>query len=199
MNNRIQLFMFSVGLAFLLFTGTSFALTPKERELVQGLTKINSELRQQVAADEKAITQKDADYLFLAQKNESLAAKLEAAKKLTATQETELSLQQQKAKDQAAALYREGLRADSAEAIAKKKTLEAHRNATERDICLLIAAVFGTVLAMTYSSYIISWIVKIYPPAAPFGIGLEIAIAVISFSALYGAGRGFLALIASRL
>ena len=166
---------------------------------MQGLTSINTELRQQIEADEAMISQKDTDYLFLKQRNESLTLKHDALKKQSIEQELELTLQQQKAKDQADALYREGKRADSAEAIAKKKTLEAHRNATERDLCLVIAAVFGTVLIMTYSGYIISWIVKCYPPAAPFGIGLEIGIAILSFTALYGFGRGFLALIASRL
>lgn len=181
------------------FASTCLALTPKERELVQGLTSINTELRQQIEADEAMISQKDTDYLFLKQRNESLTLKHDALKKLAGDQEFELSLQQQKAKDQATVLEKAEKDRDDARSTAVKKTLEAHRNALERDICIIIAAIFGTVLAMTYSSYIISWIVKIYPPAAPFGIGLEIAIAVVSFSALYGAGRGFLALIASRL
>ena len=178
---------------------TASALTPKERELVQGLTGINKDLRAQIIQNEAAISQKDTDYLFLQQKNDSLTVKLDATVKLASDQQADLALQQSKLKAQAAALDKAAKDRDEARATAVKKTAEAHRNATERDICLLIAAVFGTVLVMTYSSYIISWIVKLYPPAAPFGIGLEIGIAILSFTALYGAGRGFLALAASRL
>lgn len=183
----------------LITLSTTLALTPKERELVQGLTGINKDLRAQITQNEAAISQKDTDYLFLQQKNDSLTVKLDATIKLATTQQADLTLQQQLLKDQEAALDKAEKDRDAFKLVAAKKTIEAHRNATERDICLLIAAVFGTVLIMTYSSYIISWIVKIYPPAAPFGIGLEIGIAILSFTALYGAGRGFLALVASRL
>jgi len=178
---------------------TASALTPKERELVQGLTGINKDLRAQITQNEAAISQKDTEYLFLQQKNDSLTVKLDTTVKLATTQQADLALQQQMLKDQAAVLDKAERDRDAFKLVAAKKTAEAHRNATERDICLLIAAVFGTVLVMTYSSYIISWIVKIYPPAAPFGIGLEIAIAILSFTTLYGAGRGFLAIVASRL
>ena len=178
---------------------TASALTPIERELVQGLTSINKELRLEVADYEQKISQKDTDYITLQKTSDSLVVKLDATVKLASDQQADLALQQQMLKDQAAALDKAAKDRDEARATAVKKTAEAHRNATERDICLLIAAVFGTVLVMTYSSYIISWIVKLYPPAAPFGIGLEIAIAILSFTALYGAGRGFLALVYSRL
>ena len=190
-----------VALLFLVcfLIGRASALTPKERELVNGLTKINTELRREITANEAAISQKDTDYLFLQQRNEAQAAKLALAQKNSETQTQDLLLAQGKVKALEADRDAQTARAVKAEALAAKKSVEAHRNATERDICLIIAAVFGTVLVMTYSSYIISWIVKIYPPAAPFGIGLEIAIAVVSFSALYGAGRGFLALVYSRL
>lgn len=181
------------------FASTCLALTPKERELVQGLTSINTELRQQIEADEAAISQKDTDYLFLKQKNESLTLKHDALKKLAGDQEFELSLQQQKAKDQAAALYREGLRADSAEAISKKKTLEAHRNAVERDICLFALSVACTVLVMIYSGQIIGWITSKFPALTPYGIGLWLGLAVLTFLSSFGASRGVLAMIASRL
>jgi len=183
----------------LLVVATASALTPKERELVQGLTGINKDLRAQITQNEAAISQKDTDYLFLQQKNDSLTVKLDTTVKLATTQQADLALQQQMLKDQAAVLDKAERDRDAFKLVAAKKTIEAHRNATERDICLLIAAVFGTVLVMTYSSYIISWIVKIYPPAAPFGIGLEIGIAVLSFGAIYGAGRAFLALVYSHL
>lgn len=183
----------------LITLSTTLALTPKERELVQGLTGINKDLRAQITQNEAAISQKDTDYLFLQQKNDSLTVKLDATIKLATTQQADLTLQQQLLKDQEAALDKAEKDRDAAKAVAAKKTIEAHRNATERDICLLVAAVFGTVLVMTYSSYIISFICRLWPAAAPFGIGLEIGIAILSFTALYGAGRGFLAIVASRL
>jgi hypothetical protein len=181
------------------FASSCLALTPKERELVQGLTSINMALRQQIEADEAAISQKDTDYLFLKQKNESLTLRHDALVKLAGDQEWELNQQQQKAKDQEQALFREGLRADSAEAIAKKKTLEAHRSATERDIGVFITSVFATVLVMIYSGQIIGWITSKFPALTAYGIGLWIGLAVLTFLSSFGAIRGVLAMISSRL
>lgn len=84
-------------------------------------------------------------------------------------------------------------------AIAKKKTTEAHRNAVQRDICVFLFSVACMVLILTCSGQIIAWIIKIYPPAAPYGLLLEIGIAVFSFGAVLGAAEGFLALIYSKL
>ena len=186
-------------LVLLCLASTAFALTPKERELVTGLSRINMELRANNASQEAQIERDATDALFASQKIDSLSARLAESKKLEGDQEFELGIQQQKIKAVEDDRDRQAKRADAAEAKEKAKALEAHRNATERDICLFIAAVFGTVLLMTYSGYIIGWIVKIFPQAAPFGIGLEIGIAVVFFGAIYGAGRGFLALVYSRL
>jgi DNA replication initiation complex subunit (GINS family) len=181
------------------FASTCLALTPKERELVQGLTNINRDLRIQIATDEAAISQKDTDYLFLKQRNESLTLKHDALKKLAGDQEFELSLQQQKAKDQAAALDKQTLRADSAESKLAKKTAEAHRNAVERDICLFALSVAVTVLVMIYSGQIIGWITSKFPALTPYGIGLWLGLAILTFLSSFGASRGVLAMVASRL
>lgn len=183
----------------LIALSATFALTPKERELVQGLTKINTELRQQIATDEAAIQQKDTDYLFLQQKNEALTLKLDATKKVAAGQAFELSIQQQKLHDQMEVLDQAEKDRDTARAGLVKKTLEAHRNAVQRDICLVAFALAVTVLVMTCAGQIIAWIVRIYPPAAPYGALIEIALAIGTFAATYGAARGTIAIIASRL
>ena len=175
------------------------ALTPKERELVQGLNKINQELRADNETKDKAVAEADTKALFLQQKNEALAAKLDKAKSDEAQQTQDLLLAQGKVKALEQDRDRQARRADAAELQAKKKTLEAHRNAVERDICLFAFALVGTVLIMTYSGYIIGWICKLWPAATPFGIGIEIALAVASFTAIYGLGRGTLALIYSHL
>ena len=191
--------MFSVGLAFLLFTGTSYGLTPKERELVQGLTKINKDLREQVAVDEKAITQKDANYVFLQQKNESLSLKLEAAKKLTATQETELSLQQQKAKDQAAVLFQAEKDRDQFKADAAKYKRQAHVKSVVIDVTLGIIAIAVTVLVGMCSGQILGWIARVYPPSAAFGMLIEIGLLVGTPLIVFGFLKGVLAVVESRL
>lgn len=181
------------------FASTCLALTPKERELVRGLTEINGDLRKQIEADEAAITQKDTDYLFLKQRNESLTLKHDALKKLAGDQEFELGLQQQKVRDQAKAMDALTSRAEKAEAIATKKTAEAHRNAVERDICLFALSVAVTVLVMIYSGQIIGWITSKFPALTPYGIGLWLGLAILTFLSSFGASRGVLALIASRL
>jgi len=80
-----------------------------------------------------------------------------------------------------------------------KFKLEAHRNAVERDICLYALAIAVTALVMACAGKIIAWISTIYPPAAPFGALIEIGLAVGTFFATYGAGRGILAVIYSHL
>ena len=98
MNNRYQLFTLSVGLAFLLFTGTSYGLTPKERQLVEGLNAINADLRAQVADNESKIMQKDTDYLFLKSKNDALSANLENSRAMESQQTADLTTAQGKVK-----------------------------------------------------------------------------------------------------
>lgn len=182
-----------------LVIATASALTPKERQLVEGLSSINAELRQQIAVTEDVVEQKDTALTFLQQKNESLAARLVASKKLEGDQAFELGLQQAKIRDQAAELDAAVKRADSAESKLAKKTAEAHRNAVERDICLFALSVAVTVLVMIYSGQIIGWITSKFPALTPYGIGLWLGLAVLTFLSSFGASRGVLAMIASRL
>jgi F0F1-type ATP synthase assembly protein I len=182
-----------------LVIATASALTPKERALVEGLSSINAELRQQIAVTEDVVEQKDTALTFLQQKNESLAARLADSKKLEGDQAFELGLQQAKIRDQAAALDKQTLRADTAEKTAAKKTAEAHRNAVERDICLFAFSVAVTVLVMIYSGQIIGWVTSKFPALTPYGIGLWLGLAVLTFLSSFGASRGVLAMIASRL
>lgn len=190
--------MKSIILLFAL-ASTCLALTPTERQLVSGLNTINQDLRAQVADNEAKISQKDTDYIFLNQKNDSLSGLLKTANDKEKQQTQDLLLAQGKIKaienerDQAITAR------DAALKEAAKWKVEAHRNAVERDLCLFAFAIVGTVLVMTYSGYIIGWLCKIWPALAPFGIGIEIALAIISFTAIYGAGRGVLALIYSHL
>jgi cation transport ATPase len=111
-----------------------FALSPKERELVQGLTQINKDLRAQITQNEAAISQKDTDYLFLKEKNEAQSARLENVKKLASEQEQDLALQDAKIKEQEQKLDTAIKERDAAKKVAAEKTKEAHDNASERDV-----------------------------------------------------------------
>jgi len=186
-------------LILLLLAPVCLALTPKERELVVGITKANEELRANLVAKEQQIEADATTAVFAAQKIESLTSKLVQAKVNEEAQLQDLLLQQTKIHELEADRDSQKARADSCEAKLIKKAAEAHRNAVERDIGVFLAATFGTILIMSYAAGIIGWIVKLFPTLAPYGLGLEIALAIFSFAALFGAARGALALIASKL
>ena len=183
----------------LCLASTCLALTPKERELVQGLNSINAELRASIASQAAQIESDATTALFAAQKIESLTLRLKEAKQIEEAQFQDLLLQAGKIKALEQDREKAIKRADSAETIAAKKTAEAHRNALERDICLFALSVAITVLVMIYSGQIIGWITSAFPALTPYGIGLWIGLAILTFLSTFGASRGVLAMIASRL
>ena len=183
----------------LLVIATAEALTPKERELVVGITKANEELRGNLAAKAKQADADAATILFANQKIESLTARLNQSKVDSEAQLQDLLLQAGKIKSLEQDRDYQAGRADNAEQIAKKKAAEAHRNAVERDICLFALSVAVTVLVMIYSGQIIGWITSKFPALTPYGIGLWIGLAILTFLSSFGASRGILAMIASRL
>ena len=75
------------------------ALTPKERDLVTGLSRINMELRANNASQEAQIERDATDALFASQKIDSLSVRLAESKKLEGDQEFELGLQQKLIKE----------------------------------------------------------------------------------------------------
>jgi len=176
-------------------TSTAFALTPKERELVQGLTKINADLREQVSANEATIAKDASAYAELLATNAAQAEKLDKAMQSAKQQETDLSAQQIKIHEQAAQLAQTEKDRDAFKAEAAKYKLEAHRNAVQRDIACGIFAIAGTILIMTCSGQIIGAIVKFMPFFAPYGILLEIGLTVFFLNLLFWSGEGFLAVI----
>lgn len=97
-------------------------------------------------------------------------------------------------------------RADKAEAqvaiekAAKLKAqAEAHKNAVERDIILLGFSLACAILAITCYGQILGFVVRIWPAMAPWGMLIMGGIAIAVFWAVYGAARGVLAVIASKL
>lgn len=101
-------------------------------------------------------------------------------------------------KEQQALVASANDRADKQQAIAEKKTKEAHRNAVQRDICVFLFSVACTVLVLIYGGHIIGFVVRTFPALTPYGVGLWIALAILSFSAVFGAAEGFLALVYSK-
>ncbi len=198
---RVPLFLFVIIVALLVLCkpAKGAPLTPDQRALVTGLTKNNKELMEKVAAMEKQIEADATTASFAAQRNESLMAKLIQAEVDSEAQLQDLLLQQGKI----TALEKDrDFQFNRAEENFKQRNiarLEAHRNAVERDIGVFFVATFGTILVMSYAAGIIGWIVKMFPALAPYGLGLEIALAIFSFAALFGAARGTLAIIASKL
>ena len=183
----------------LILAPVCLALTPKERELVNGLSKINTELRANNAEKDSQLDKAATDALFAAQKIESLSNRLVESKKLEGDQVFELGLQQQKIRGLEQDLDKAISDLATAKRDAVKWKLEAHRNAVERDLCLVAFAVAVTVLVMTCAGQIIGVIVKAFPAAAPYGALIEIGLAIGAFSATYGLARGALAVVASRL
>ena len=152
------------------FASTAFALTPKERQLVEGLNQINAELRADNEAKDKAVAEADTKAMFLQQKNDALSANLANAKTMEAQQTADLSLAQGKIHALEQDRDKQALRADTAELQAKKKTLEAHKNAQERDIfvwafallaataaCYALFPVLNKVLNVTFP-WTLAWI-----------------------------------------
>lgn len=90
-------------------------------------------------------------------------------------------------------------RAEDNEKIAKQKTMEAHRNAVQRDIACGIFAIAGTILIMTCSGQIIGAIVKWLPSLAPYGILLEIGLTLFFLNLLFWGAEGALAVIYAHL
>ena len=198
---RVPLFLFVIIVSLLVICkpAKGAPLTPDQRALVTGLTRNNKELTEKVAAMEKQIEADATTASFAAQKIESLNLNLSQAKANEESQLQDLLSQQRKIHALETDRDLQKSRADVAEANLIRKSAEAHRNAVERDIGVFLVATFGTILVMSYAAGIIGWIVKLFPTLAPYGLGLEIALAILSFSILFGAARGTLALIASKL
>jgi len=198
---RIPFILFLVIIAILAFCRSAKAapLTAEQRALVNGLTANNKALTEQV---QKMAAQNEADssvIVFANQKIESLTARLNQSKVDSEAQLQDLLLQAGKIKSLEQDRDYQAGRADNAEQIAKKKAAEAHRNAVERDICLFALSVAVTVLVMIYSGQIIGWITSKFPALTPYGIGLWIGLAILTFLSSFGASRGILAMIAARL
>jgi hypothetical protein len=187
-------------LLFSIFASTCFAaMTPQEKKLVSGLSSQNDELRAIVTDQDKQIEKFQTDALFANQKIESLESKLTQSKVDSEAQLQDLLLQANLIK--ALEKERDNLidRANAAEKLATIKAEQAHRNAVERDICLFLASIAGTVLVLIYGGQIIGFICKTFPALTPYGIGLWVALAILSFGTIFAACRVTVALIASRL
>jgi len=183
----------------LAFATSAFALTPKERELVNGLDKINKDNKAEIATDKATIAKQTADYLILWNTADDQAKKLDEAKKLAGDQEFELELQQKKVHDQQSALDKTEKERDQFKADATKYKHQAHVKSVVIDVTLVGLSIAVTVLVMMFAGQIIAFIVKIFPAAAPFGALLEIGIAVGSFAISFGFLKGILAVVESRL
>lgn len=140
-----------MGLMGLMILGTCLALTPKERELVQGLNGINAELRSSVTAQAAQIEKLTTDAVFAHQKIESLSENLISAKQTEEAQLQDLLSQQAKIHALEGAVDFQTKRADKNEAIAKEKTVEAHKSAQERDLFVVAFAI----LAATAACYVL--------------------------------------------
>lgn len=178
---------------------TAHALTPKERELVQGLNGINAELRAKIAAQDAQLEQAQTAAMFAAQKNESLSARLAESKMLEGDQAFELGLQQAKIRDQAAALDAQTKRADKNEKEALKFKREAHVKSVVIDITLGVISIAITVLVGMCSGQILGWLAKMWPASAAFGALIEIGLLVGTPIIIFGFLKGLLAVVESRL
>jgi len=134
-------------LVLLCLASTAFALTPKERDLVNGLSRINTELRANNASQEAQIAKDATDALFASQKIDSLSARLAESKKLEGDQEFELGVQQKLIKEKSEELDAAYKGWNAAKKIADEKTIEAHRNAAERDVFVWAFAVLAATAA----------------------------------------------------
>jgi F0F1-type ATP synthase assembly protein I len=81
----------------------------------------------------------------------------------------------------------------------EKSKAEAHRNAVERDIILYAFAFAAALVVVACYGQVLGFVTKIMPAAAPFGLLIMVGVAVATFWAAYGAARGVLAVIASKL
>ncbi|MCK9587969.1 MAG: hypothetical protein WC069_06410 [Candidatus Shapirobacteria bacterium] len=187
-------------LLFSIFASTCFsAMTPQEKKLVSGLSSQNDELREIVTDQDKQIEKFQTDARFANQKIESLESKLKEAGDNEKEQLKDLAAQQIKIHAMAKELDDAYIGWNKAKVVADKKTAEAHRNAVERDICLFLAAIAGTVLVLIYGGQIIGFICRKFPILTPYGIGLWIALAILSFGTIFATCRLTVALIASKL
>jgi len=198
---RLPFILILITIALLAFCKSAPAaqLTAEQRALVTGLTANNKELTAKVAAMEQQISEDAAKQVFAAQKIESLTGNLITAKHNEEAQYQDLLLQAGKITALESDRDFQLNRAEKLFGERNMARLEAHRNAVERDISCFISAAAATCLVMIYSGQIIGWITSKFPALTPYGIGLWIGLAILTFLSTFGASRGVLAMIASRL
>jgi hypothetical protein len=190
---------FVLVILILLAASSAFCLTPKERVLVNGLGKINTGNELKLKENAATIAKQTADYLILWNTADSQSKTLENGKLLLQQQESELGTQQAKIHDQEVAMDKLAKDLKIALADVVKYKHEAHVKSVVIDVTLVGLAIAGTIVIMMCSGQIIGFIVKIWPPAAAFGLLLEIGIAVGSFAIIFGTCKGILAVIESHL
>lgn len=169
-----------MGLMGLMILGTCLALTPKERELVQGLNGINAELRAGVEAQAAQIGRLETDVVFAAQKIESLTANLITAKQNEEAQLQDLILQQGKITAQNQVIDFQTKRADKAEAKNAVLLPKYHKlKFYAASICGILAGGLAGLLILRWGGLALNSV-----PGAAIAFGGPVVVAGIVFTAI---------------